>query len=1053
MRTLRWTTGTSLVLACCLGGCSGDDDPASATTPNVEADGGLEASTDAATDSSTDASVADQQAPDDVSTDTSLEDVSESDGPVEAAGDASDDVSHEGGGPGSCGDNQAWNPYLPTPACVDCSRPCNLPGETGHPHPTTALNGACVCETLPGYYFSLSGAGLASPCDEDGDGWVSLSARPNILSPDPAIAATAKCDLRTIDRVVLVSEGGSASTGTTILLADTDLGVTSLDLYEENKRDNQGLLDDDNNAPAYGQTALRASEVNSLTKICVSAVGDYNANGVPDIEEHDTHAVSTQPGWQPDVTSLFQAYARFGYFVELHRGWYENGAYYIQEKQRGPSAGIDWKLPITYAGDATFWNQCDRRTDSAFDPDAPAIGMDFARYNGAPHDATMFHHSQFKCVQVVAADQASEPHQVPISEIDQFDFNRCSVSAAGTPVQGTNPSQPILSCESVSAAQGDVGFAAVRYVDYNASGEYVRGCVNQCVESPVLCDPDYDGTIGLETVCDGDVNNFGKILCLNSVFVDGVNGDDANGQGTPSSPWKSIQKAITWAYSNSRDSVIVAAGTYSEALVLKNGVSVRGGFRPEQGWVRPVDWSSEDTVIEPPPVAAAYRHLVGVSGTEIVTSTQLEGVKIKVGGAGVLPGQTNYGMLAINAAGLMIHEVTIEVADGGHGADGTPGTSGTSGGSVGGSGRSMSGTTEYGFSCYDCACLNHPAEPFAGGEGGADANCPGGTVATAGGRGGGWRPGTDICSLLGESSEDPLIVLGQPGSNGLGAEAPWGLGGRTQEVVTFEVKHQSGRHILTVGMAEGFTAGAANGAPGAPGAAGTAGLAGSSVPAFHLETGLFVLGDGAVGADGTPGRGGGGGGGGTVVATDRNTNVTTGAYLSVWSFGTGGGGGTGGCPGRGGTGGRGGGGSFGMLLHGSSPIIHSVAITVGNGGNGGDGGLGGSGAVGKEGGQGGPNYLATFFDINLPELTVGGNGGKGGDGGSGGPGGGGAGGPAYCLYKATSGAPVPVVTGLTCTVGQGGTGGEAAPGGNAGPEGPSGRDNWTSPKNLAPANP
>jgi hypothetical protein len=422
------------------------------------------------------------------------------DGGDEAA-DAAEDAPAELSDSGDCLDGRAFNPYLTPPQCVDCTRECTLEGETGEHWAMTAVTGECVCTTLDGHYFSLSGAGVSHRCDKDQDGWLTRSARANIESADPAIAANARCTLRVVDRVVLLREGADPATdGCTIALADTHLGVASLPLYEADNRDDQDLLDEDSYAPAYGTRMLHAEELNGLTKACVSLIGDYNSNGNADVNEWDTAATSIDA---------------FSYFIELHRGWFDGGAYYIQEKSRLADAPAGWGIPLVYNDDG-YWRQCLRMTDSAFDPlGSNAIGMDFARYNGGTPNAGMEHHSQYKCVHIVEANDVPEryPQRLPIADLAavprRYVLNTCRAGDTSTgPVVGTvNPWDASLTCEiDTTPSIDDVGFVAVKYLPYATAGEYVRGCINGCIDDPPTCPP--------AASCAADVTDYGRPECV-----------------------------------------------------------------------------------------------------------------------------------------------------------------------------------------------------------------------------------------------------------------------------------------------------------------------------------------------------------------------------------------------------------------------------------------------------------------------------------------------------------------------------------------------------------
>ncbi|MBN1773933.1 MAG: hypothetical protein JXB32_21920 [Deltaproteobacteria bacterium] len=415
--------------------------------------------------------------------------------------DGTADDSADGSDVGTCPAGEALNPYLTPPACVPCARACALEGETGEVWPVTALTGQCVCTTQDGYYFSLSGAAVSHRCDRDGDGWVTQSARANVESSDPAIAENARCDVRVVDRVVLLAEHEDPDLdGCEVDLAETELGVDSLALYEADNRDDQELLDDDPHAPLYGARRLRAEELNGMTKACVSLIADYNSSGEADVNEWDL-------GSEPIHA--------FSYFIELHRGWYAAGAYYIQEKSRLAVAPAGWGIPLVYNDDG-YWRECVRLTDGAFDPLGPnALGMDFARYDADPWTAGLAHHSQYKCVHLVEEnpDPAAYPQRLPRSELDavprRYVLNGCEGTAdSAEPVAGTvNPRDPGLTCAiNTLPVIDDVGFAAVKYIHYETPGAYQRGCVNGCLESPPTCPP--------AASCAPDINDYGRPECV-----------------------------------------------------------------------------------------------------------------------------------------------------------------------------------------------------------------------------------------------------------------------------------------------------------------------------------------------------------------------------------------------------------------------------------------------------------------------------------------------------------------------------------------------------------
>jgi hypothetical protein len=368
--------------------------------------------------------------------------------------------------------------------CVACNLNCGEEGETGAVWPfTQAFSDDCICETESGFYADVAGAIRALPCDADGDGWVRLSARASIESEDSAIADNARCQLREITTVTLQNELGqrhvlrSCEDGFAEPGAP-DCALTPLGLYETVRNDDALTLSRDADVPAYAGggvgRALRPSEVNSLTKACVSARADHNHNGIADLGEHHN---ADAPA---DLDLALRPFLALSYFIELHRGFYEApaegelyGTYVIAERSRCADA-----FPLGYAdGEGDYWRSCMRNRDVGYASD-PAVfapvGYDFARFScdaadgtcptpppvtadGAPdevvpHDLCvvpapaddiwrgMSHHSQFRCVVVtndaeLTVPRGLAPQEIAASELYNavqgsrvWQFNACGVA-------------------------------------------------------------------------------------------------------------------------------------------------------------------------------------------------------------------------------------------------------------------------------------------------------------------------------------------------------------------------------------------------------------------------------------------------------------------------------------------------------------------------------------------------------------------------------------------------------------------------------------------------
>jgi hypothetical protein len=327
----------------------------------------------------------------------------------------------------ACGDAPCAGPgealRVDTNTCVSCpiADACGAPGETGRLWPFTLYqSNDCVCETQSGWFADLSGVGLPKPCDEDGDRWVRISARPAVESDDPTLKENARCSTLAIDRFVLQNELGqrlevlSCEEGFTPAQTSSGApqgcefagganpsvikGDAPIVLYESDRNDDPDLLVDlafasqvpQWQAGANGR-ALSAAELNPLTKACVSPLADFNDNQRTDLDEFQgaPAAGNTDPA--------LDAFGEFAYFMELHHGFFEPGAncdglavpdgticgaFVIQEKSRCDSA-----FPLGYEDTANdYWQNCTRNRDGSYREDLASLGkeaagFDFARYS------------------------------------------------------------------------------------------------------------------------------------------------------------------------------------------------------------------------------------------------------------------------------------------------------------------------------------------------------------------------------------------------------------------------------------------------------------------------------------------------------------------------------------------------------------------------------------------------------------------------------------------------------------------------------------------------
>jgi hypothetical protein len=521
---------------------------------------------------------------------------------------------------------------------------------------------------------------------------------------------------------------------------------------------------------------------------------------------------------------------------------------------------------------------------------------------------------------------------------------------------------------------------------YDVNANPADGC--ECLFQSDLDLPD-----GADQNCDGVDGELD-----NAVFV-AKNGNDG-AAGTVDAPMLTINAAVDKALASGKRDVYVATGVYALSVVLKEGVSLYGGYSS--------DFKTRHVLLYETVVMGEVPSLlkpgaVNASGIKQET-TILDGFTI-FGWDNDEPGASSYTLYVRDCSDkLTVRNCHIYAGDGGNGSMGGNGQDGQDG--IDGS----NGAKAYLYNNASCT----GGQKSAGG-GGAVKSC-GGTSVSGGSGGGSYCPSFSVAPAAGEK-----------GSNGSGPGA--GSGG----TAGYDAIFQSSCNTCSV-PTETSPMDGANGQHGQDGNHGSAGN-GCSQTGGGVSGGLWQPNGGGNGATASHGGGGGSGGGG------GGADVSP----SVWGCneqigGTGGGGGSGGCSGSGGSGGGGGGGSFGLFLYYSSnpasvPVIEENTFLGGKGGSGGLGGNGGTGGVGGAGGGGGTEDTGAWC------ARGGGNGGNGGDGGHGGGGGGGCGGVSYCLYAHGYGNVNmnAIKNGNDFAAGIGGTGGSGGPSiGNPGQSGSSG---------------
>ncbi len=89
---------------------------------------------------------------------------------------------------------------------------------------------------------------------------------------------------------------------------------------------------------------------------------------------------------------------------------------------------------------------------------------------------------------------------------------------------------------------------------------------------PDEIDPD-----GRDTNCDGADGDIER-----AIFVSPTGDDEA--EGTPEAPVATIARGLELAAD--RDYVLVAEGSFEEAVTLRDGISIHGGYDPAGNWSR-----------------------------------------------------------------------------------------------------------------------------------------------------------------------------------------------------------------------------------------------------------------------------------------------------------------------------------------------------------------------------------------------------------------------------------------------------------------------------------
>lgn len=951
------------------------------------------------------------------------------------------------------GQGAAWSPV--EGACVSCAPCTGMEGATGAIWPTTTLEGDCVCETQPGFYYDIAlGTSGARVCDGDGDGWVQQPAEQFVNSQDPVLSRNARCDVTLLSEIVLRNERGETRS-----LSPQDLGASGLVLgmYEPEDIDTDENVAAADEILAWGAQKPAAAQLNPLTKLCVGSLADFNANGVSDVREH---AGSTPR------QSWMAPWVKLSHFGELHRVAVDGQALVISEIPR-----CDPDFPMDFQGEAPGWQECLLRRPRGYGSNRP--GYDFAQWScddssgscpaaldpadGLPLRNTcsaeplagftgMNLHSLFRCQEFVGTPQ--EPHQLSLAQAvgRTVDVNRCRWEEGALRCDVLDPE-----AEGGLPQNGDVAWSALRSLSPSGD-DYVAGCQEQCGVLLPTCEGYDQGLAG----CTNNSANFGELVCnacpgsgqsctapdLVGACAAGSMQCDGDGVGAElicvprlDEAQRAAQAMLEDRFEDDADTNCDGfRGNVSQSIFV---VGSRNRDRTPEGAIRVVNieraldyidenagtWSlyilamelsTSQEVVIPPAVDSIYGGMVG-SGCATSSAPGDWCVDPEGGRTTLRATQLTGLVVGERSVPLHIHNLDVQLIAPARPRGSRNGTSlvgmrvegeatqvvlhnssivtpDALPGLDGEAHAELSATSGQDGEEGSAGCQR--AAGFCGGE------CPGGYWTS--GKGAACTCGGEPCAggdggvggTAVQGCSNPMV--GEEASNGemgqAGPGAAPALGGMaSMQPPNCDPELDNNPEDSEVGML-GADGVALVGMDGMPGAG-----------FFHPDLGWVAR----AGTDGVRGPNGGGGGGGAG-------GVGSGAQVGGCPNrgGHGGGGGSGGCGGAGGQAGGSGGGSFAVMLLGGEVVLDNSTLQAGNGGNGGNGVAGQMGGAGGLGGRR-PGTLANqghaFNEALQDDARNGARGGDGGVGAPGTPGGAGVGGPSAAILVAP-GVNVPLAT-------------------------------------------
>jgi hypothetical protein len=402
---------------------------------------------------------------------------------------------------------------------------------------------------------------------------------------------------------------------------------------------------------------------------------------------------------------------------------------------------------------------------------------------------------------------------------------------------------------------------------------------------------------------------------ITGIFVAPGGTDGINCGTTPAAPCASVQAGLDSAFAQGHTVVYLAAGNYTESIIVYAGITLQGGWNDSAGSWTPI--CSDAGAAEAVTITAPATSNVTVTANAIGGAATLSTVTLaSMPQASVQPGESIYGIIAIGTTGastaLVLEDVVVQLANGGAGL----------GGAAGSMPAAATGTCTAGTGATGAA-----GPPGLGADGGTFLQT-------------GYVPG-----------DGTTATVGSPGSNGV----PGGAG-VCANGVTAECSGGSCKAKTSTNTCGGTGPSGCAGAGGGPGTGASGG--GSSIVLYIWDATVTcsdsTLAAGAGGAGGTGGAGGDGGAGsagqsGTAAGSCDTTiggNCLTGCTTSgAVVLGGGTAGGAGGTGGVGGQGGGGAGGSACVYFTGGGGTFTPSTSTLTFGAAGAGGAFGGASGV------------------------------------------------------------------------------------------------------------